>query len=234
MRSMTYVSAIAIIALIAFAFGASRWISQPPPGPTGPQVQTPVSKTHTASALDARIAVARVFGNAVFLSDVSAPSFASTDLNGDGSEDLAVVVTANPDQSAADSELRNWSVMDVRNVELPDPNAAVYTFHQKHKPIKLRKNQQVVGVIHGVGGMGWRSPDARQAFLLVNTPAAKLSLAPIADLNRHGVSLPRTTMYPVEALIATSAADTLAVYWAGAQYAGVPLKSTTELAAARE
>jgi hypothetical protein len=235
MRSMTYVSAVAILAFMAFVIGATRWVSQDPPRAGAPQVQVPVSKTLSASALDARIAVARVFGNTVFLSDVTNPKFISVDLNGDGAEDLAVAVTTNPDElGTANTDIANWSVTDVKNVELPDPNAKVYSFHQKHKRIPLQKAQALVAVIHGVGKMGWRAADASQAFLLANLPTSRLSNSGISELTRRGVSLPRTTIYPAHALVAESAGESLAVYWAGAQYAGVPIRKKSVLIASRE
>jgi hypothetical protein len=232
---MTYVSATAIIALTVFVFGASRWMTQAPPSPSGPAVEVPVSKTLSASSVDVRIAIARVFGNAIFLSDVTNPTFVSSDLNGDGAEDLAVAVTTNPDERvAANGELANWTVNDVQNVELPNAGKAIYRFHQKHHRVILRKNQTLLAVVHGVGELGWRSPEASQAFLLVNTPTEKLSHSDMLKLNREGVSLPRTTIYPTQALIAESSSQTLAVYWSGAQYAGVPVKGRSVQLASRE
>jgi len=225
MRHMFWISA----ALLSTIIGTSFW-------PVGRDVTLPVAMAGAppsanaalstlipATSLEVKAAVERVFGQDVVLFGETRPVYTSDDLNGDGVDDLAIMVTV-PAKSVANinSELANWSIQDVRKADIPTVTGKLST--AKRKPTRVHANELLLAVIHGFGERAWRSAEAKQAFLLVNAGTDRLVGMSFTQLNALGVKLPRMSANPHEALIARSGAAWLAVYWTGAQYGSVPIK----------
>jgi hypothetical protein len=112
----------------------------------------------------------------VTVPDISVePSFVVGDFNGDGSEDLAVVVKAgNGMLSEINNELANWTLEDPKQVR--EPTAAAVAQAAPSKPARAEKGDSFLAIIHGVGKKGWRNPEARQSFLLKNAAGAKMTV----------------------------------------------------------
>jgi hypothetical protein len=112
--------------------------------------------------------IARIFEGTV-QPDASQKSGALVgDFNGDGSEDIALVVKPNDGKlEEINSDVANWILLDPHNVVLPDPNKAVQKLPAPAR-VKIVAGDTLLAVIHGYGKGGWRNPDARQAFLLKN------------------------------------------------------------------
>ncbi|MFN2598532.1 MAG: hypothetical protein ABR563_15275, partial [Pyrinomonadaceae bacterium] len=92
------------------------------------------------------------------------------DFNGDGSEDLAVVVRADPAKLAdVNSELANWTPVEPQKVTLPDANAATQKLAPPPPRPQVAANEQLLAVVHGYQQEGWRNPAAQQTFLLKNS-----------------------------------------------------------------
>ena len=228
-------SASLILALVVFCFSTSRreveprTIAEAPPSAVS---ETKSKSLPLATAVDVRNTIARVFGDFVVLPDVHRPAFVSNDWNGDGSQDLAVIVNINVKGAAkTNAGLLNWSVQNVEHVELPTAGAAVYTFHQKQPPVTIKNGQRVMAIVHGTGEQGWRSPEAAQAYVLVNAPSKELSTISTIVLDEAGVALPRTTANPEQVVIGESAVGKQALYWTGGQYAAVRLRNDSLLMA---
>ncbi len=181
-----------------------------------------------ATSADVRDAVLRVFGDGVAVENVGSPIYLSADLNGDQSNDLAVMVTA---RRSLGGELENWSVQDVSTVEFPDTTKVIFVPHARPRPPQVKTGERLLAVIHGHGALGWRSREARQAYLLVNAEAERMSRADFMELKQQGVSLPRMSANPSRALMIDSGKGSFAVYWTGAQYASVKVRA--ELVARR-
>jgi hypothetical protein len=130
--------------------------------------ETPVPKLSPPTAATVRAALQRVFGDAVRLDESTAPAFLAGDFNSDQSEDLMVLVRPNPQRVAnLNSELANWTIQEPRHTWLPPAGQKVV----KLPPVsemreQVRAAEPLIAVIHGFGPQGWRSDDARQAFLL--------------------------------------------------------------------
>lgn len=112
--------------------------------------------------------VVRIFHGAVQLDASQKTPALVGDFNGDGSEDLAFVVRPTAaGLEEINSEVSNWTLVDPRQVVLPDPHSAV----QKLPPIvhvKAQMGDAFLAVIHGYGKNGWRDAAAQQTYLLRN------------------------------------------------------------------
>jgi hypothetical protein len=135
-------------------------------------------------ASEVQAALARTYKGAVAF-DEHGPLVVG-DFNGDGSEDLAVVVRASKDKLAdLNDELSNWIVADPLKVQPPDPHE--FDPHQgvqKLSPAPARPRVEagdtLVIVIHGFKESGWRNPEAMQTYLLKNVAGTDLKNEPRA------------------------------------------------------
>jgi hypothetical protein len=168
---------------------------------------------------EVRKVTARVYRDAVAIDAGHQPSYIVGDFNGDGSEDIAIVVR--PTRSKLEeinSEVANWTVEDPRQVVLPDPNKTVQRLPQAQGPVKVQPDDLLLTIIHGYKDKGWRNPEARQAYLLNNAVGASMAAAPLKDLlsaggNKNGV------MRSGDVIKQTLAGEQGFLYWTGAKYA---------------
>lgn len=185
------------------------------PSPTQPGSALP----NTAEVAQA---MSRVFDKAAHMDETRAPAFFVGDLNGDGSEDIAVAAKV-PDESLPEinSDLANWSLEDPREVPIPGTKMAEQL--TKPKPIKAAKTDSLLAIIHGVGSQGWRNPAARQTFLLRNAVGTNLLVQP-ADKAANGS--PNSKLPPLrgEVIIETINGRPGMLFWTGAKYAWFPLQ----------
>lgn len=98
-------------------------------------------------------AVKRIFKDAAVIDTSYNPSFLSGDFNGDGSQDLAVILKP-AKLDLMNQELPPWLVRQPRN------NKA------SRAPAPIEKDETFLAVIHGFGANHWRDPDATQTFVL--------------------------------------------------------------------
>jgi hypothetical protein len=148
---------------------------------TGPNASPPSAPP---KASEVQAALARTYKGAVAF-DERGPLVIG-DFNGDGSQDIAVVVRASKDKLAElNDELSNWIVADPLKVQPPDPRS--FDPHQgvqKLSPAPARPRVEagdaLVVVIHGFKESGWRNPEAMQTYLLKNVAGADLRAEPRA------------------------------------------------------
>lgn len=115
-------------------------------------------------------AVARIFDKTAVAEVSLKSSFVAGDFNGDGSEDLAVLIKPNDTQlGEINNELANWVLEDPKNVT-PRTN-------QRTAPPRAHaeKDEILLAVIHGVGTNGWRNPEAKQTYVLKNQGATNMT-----------------------------------------------------------
>jgi hypothetical protein len=143
--------------------------AQPTPAPATPQPAEINDK------------VARIFHGAVQLDASQKTPALVGDFDGDGSEDIAFAVRPTvAGLEEINSEVSNWTLVDPRQVVLPDPHSAV----QKLPPIVHVKAQQgdtFIALIHGYGKDGWRDAAAQQTYLLRNAVGSNLRVASKQD-----------------------------------------------------
>jgi len=143
---------------------------------------------------EASAALRRVFGETVSPPDAA---FAG-DFNGDGSQDLAVVVrgTKLPELN---EELANWIVQDAQ-----DATARAH----------VASGDVLLAVIHGYGAPGWRNPEARQAYLVRNAVGADMRVKHV-----EGVAASRDTpSRRFDVLLGRWPDGEAVVRWTGARY----------------
>lgn len=154
--------ALILCVLIALTFCACssskrQAVEAPPvayqPTPESTPIQlTPVSAPKSS---EVELAVKRIFKDAAVVDTNYNPNFLSGDFNGDGSQDLAVILKP--------------AKLDLMNQDLPpwlvrEPRAR----RDPRLKLKIEKDETLLAVIHGYGTNDWRDPDATQTFVLKN------------------------------------------------------------------
>jgi hypothetical protein len=168
---------------------------------------------------EVREVAARVYKDAVTIDTSHQPVYIVGDFNGDGFEDIAVVVKpAKGRLEEINSEVANWIVEDPRQVVLPDPGKTVQKLPQVPGPVKVQPDDLLLTIIHGYKKEGWRNPEARQAYLLDNAVGTSMTAAPLKDLlsaggNKNGF------MKVGDVIKQTLAGEQGFLYWTGAKYA---------------
>ena len=150
-----------ILIVLAFTLCAcsssKRTVAEaPPPAYQATPESTPVALTVPATApkdSEVQAAVKRIFKDAAVVDTNYNPNYLSGDFNGDGSEDLAVIVKP-VKLEEMNQELPPWLVRQPRS------NRAERT------RLRIDKDETLLAVIHGYGANHWRDPEATQTFVL--------------------------------------------------------------------
>ena len=171
-----------------------------------PQSTPPVQLTSIAAPKQSEVqeAVRRVFKDAAVIDTNYNPSFLSGDFNGDGSQDLAVILKP-AKLDLMNQELPPWLVRQPRNNKVA----------RAHVPIA--KDETLLAVIHGFGANHWRDPDATQTFVLKDVVGQDLKVHSLNEFvtSNSGRKLPR----PQGDLIGETVAGTPGyIYFAQATY----------------
>jgi hypothetical protein len=143
-------------------------------------------------------------------SDPADPRFITADLNGDGAQDLVAVVSPSRERlSDVNSRLANWIVQNL-GPEPPGRRPAGYA------SARVEEGDSLLAVIHGQGPDGWRSPEARQAYLLRNAVGREMQAVHAEDV-AAGSRTPSRLRGDVLTCKSSEALGFL--YWNGARYA---------------
>jgi len=202
---------VILLILIALTFCACSSSNRPaveaPPVAYQPTPEsTPIQLTPVADPkqFEVQEAVKRVFKDAAVVDTNYHPSFLSGDFNGDGSQDLAVILKP-AKLDLMNQELPPWLVRQPRN-----HTAA-------RAPAPIEKDETLLAVIHGFGANHWRDPDATQTFVLKDVVGQNLKVHSLNEFvtANSGKKLPR----PQGDLIGETVAGTAGyLYFAQATY----------------
>ena len=179
----TLVLIVLAFTLCACSSTAKRPVAEAPPPVYQPSPQsTPVSLAVNSAPKQAEVqeAIKRVFKDAAVLDTNYNPNFLAGDFNGDGSQDIAVIIKpAKLDEMNQD--LPPWLVRQPRS----NRDARVR--------IPIDKNDTLLAVIHGYGANHWRDPEATQTFVLKDVVGSDLKVASPKDFitANSGRKLPR-------------------------------------------
>ena len=188
---MKVVSPIALFAVVVllFTMGCSKNssgaipIEKPIPvssPPTTAAAATPMPKLPAPTQAEALAAFQRVFGND-FTVDPGRESFIAGDFNGDGAEDIAFLAQPAPGKlNDINSELANWIIQDADRAFIAPPGKSVVVPPKQVRP-QIQKGEEMLVIIHGFGPKGWRSPEARQAYVLKHGAGQLAGVAPSAS-----------------------------------------------------
>jgi len=204
--------ALILCFLIAFTFCACS-SSKRPPAEAAPVAYQPTPESTPAIQLtsvsapkqsEVEQAVKRIFKDAAVIDTNYNPSFLSGDFNGDGSQDLAVILKP-AKLDLMNQELPPWLVRQPRN-------------HKATRaPATIEKDETFLAVIHGYGPNHWRDPDATQTFVLKDVVGQNLKVHSLNEFvtANSGRKLPR----PQGDLIGETVAGTPGyLYYAQATY----------------
>jgi hypothetical protein len=174
-------------------------------------------KLPTPTQAEVRSAIARIYKDAVI---VDANRFVVGDFNGDGSEDVAVVVNpAMGTLAEINSEVANWILEDPQKVVLPDPHKTTQPLAPPPKPTHVDQSDTLLAVLHGYGPSGWRDPKSRQTYLLRNAVGSNLKTHPLADLLTASNSKAKLPKLRGDVISETIGEASGFLYYTGAKYA---------------
>ncbi len=176
-----------LIAACSFLSGCSSaktTMVEAPPSPVVQSYQPQQASQLPPPELNAvRDAVKRVFKDNAVIDTSRHPSFFAGDLNGDASQDVAVILRPVPEKLAElNEEFPAWI--------LRDPLAE----HEPRVPrLRVATNDALLAVIHGYGANGWRDPQATQTYLLKNVVGSGMEVQQATEVARayQGKKLPR-------------------------------------------
>jgi hypothetical protein len=217
MRTARAVLPLLAATLAGFALAAvrrhpARPIVEAPPLATLPPApsQQPVAvKGPPPTRAEAAEALHRVFRGAVGPEAGEAPL--GSDFNGDGAEDLVVVVRPATGRLAEVNEpLANWTIQDALEAQ-----------PSRTRP-PVAADERLVAVIHGYGAQGWRNPEARQSYLVRHAAGPPFEARPRSALlrNPHRAAAPRVDG---DIILTNVGGRRGFVYWTAARYAWLPL-----------
>jgi hypothetical protein len=152
-------------------------------------------------------AVTRVFKNAATIDSRHSPNFFAGDFNGDGSQDIAVILQPAKDKLAEmNQEFPPWILRDLLSAG-----------NRSAPPLQVQANDLLLAIIHGYGPSGWRDAQATQTYLLKNAVGLEVKAYPKVDFAsaNQGKKLPRL----VGDLIGENlGGKAVYLYFSGAQY----------------
>ncbi len=212
-------SLLSVLALTFCACGSTskRPVAEAPPPvyqPTPESTPIPLIAASAPKQGEVQQAIKRVFKDAAVIDTSYNPSFLAGDFNGDGSEDIAVVVKP-VKLDEMNQELPPWLVRRPRTNKV------------NPERIPIEKNDTLLAVIHGFGANHWRDPEATQTFVLKDVVGNDLKVASPKDFltANTGRKLPR----PQGDLIGETVAGTSGyLYFAQATYSWYDPKTFTD------
>lgn len=179
----TLIPCFLIVLTLCACSSSKRPAAEAPPVAYQPTPEsTPIQLTPVAAPKQSEVqeAVKRVFKDAAIIDTNYNPSFLSGDFNGDGSQDLAVILKP--------------AKLDLMNQELPpwlvrQPRTNKVT----RARVPIEKDETFLAVIHGYGANNWRDPDATQTFVLKDVVGQNLKVHSLNEFvtANSGKKLPR-------------------------------------------
>lgn len=179
----TLILIVLAFTLCACSSTAKRQVAEAPPlayQPTPESTPIPLAVTSAPKQVEVQQAVKRIFKDAAVLDTNYNPSFLTGDFNGDGSQDIAVILKP-VKLDEMNQELPPWLVRQPRT--------------NKVTPVRIPidKNDTLLAVIHGYGENHWRDPEATQTFVLKDVVGSNLKVESPKDFiaANTGRKLPR-------------------------------------------
>jgi hypothetical protein len=193
-----------------------------PPAATDPSLQpTPAEslKLPPPKPEEVREVIARVYKDAVTIEMSHPTGYIVGDFNGDGSQDIAVVVRpAKGKLEEINSEVANWIMEDPRKVVLPDPHKSVQKLPPSSGPVKAEADDILLTIIHGYKQEGWRNPEAQQAYMLYDAVGRSMTAAPVKKL-QSATGNKNEPSRSGDVIKQTLEGEPGFLYWTGAKYA---------------
>jgi hypothetical protein len=195
-------------------------LEQTAPAPSPQKQEAPPAAPPAATLDAAQGAVARVYKDAVVFNKDSRVPFVVGDFNGDGSQDIAVVVSPAKGRLAAiNSEFAGWIVTDPQRVVPPEMRGDAKVFPKRPEPVKVREGDTLLAVIHGYRKDGWRDPLSSQTFLLKNAYGGEMRVEPAGGALGGTLRREQLPALRGDVIRERLAGEDGFVYWTGSNYA---------------
>jgi hypothetical protein len=173
----------------------------------------------TSKLAEVQEAVKRVCQDTVTIETSRREPYIVGDFNGDGSQDLAVIVRpAKGALAKLNSEYANWVVEDPRRVVLPDPNKAVQRLPKTQELARVQQDDLLLLILHGYRQDGWHHPYARQTFLLRNVVGENIRAQSLNEVSKAAGGKNAPTQLPGDVIEEKLAGQEGFLYWTNAKY----------------
>ncbi|HKV38044.1 MAG TPA: hypothetical protein VJX67_02435 [Blastocatellia bacterium] len=187
----------------------------------------PTQAVRLAPATPAEVAeaVRRVYGRFLTVRDSQPSAFVTGEFNGDTSEDLAVLVKMAPEDDAylaINDEYANWTIDDPIKSVLPNPESGLNALPTVNERPLVRRNDDLIAVIHGLGPQGWRNPEARQSYLLKGVAGQALKAEPAQALVNSAKDVRTLLLKGHDVIAETVMGQPGILFWAGGAYVWIP------------
>ena len=160
----------------------------------------------------------RVFDRTLAIDPATRPAFVAGDFNGDGITDLAVAVRARSGDalSRLNAELTSWSVLDA--------TAPATDTSSRPELVQVAAGDLLLAVVHGAPDGGWRSPDARQCYLVKNAAGPGMRLRPLAGVPA-AIRMRAHRTHAGDVIVENRGRGPGLVFWTGARYTRADLEA---------
>jgi hypothetical protein len=180
-----------------------------------------VAPPHSISELQG--VTARIYKEAVIVDSSRNDNFVVGDFNGDGSQDIAVIVRPGKGMlPELNSEYANWIREDAFDVGKLAAQTHEQQPNKKRKPTVITAGDRLLAVIHGHQAAGWRNPMATQTYLVKNAVGEKLSAQTARSLLNDAANRQQLPPLRGDVIHETLAGTPGFLYWTGARYAWHP------------
>ena len=195
--------------------------SKPTVSANAATTKTEVAPPQSTSELQG--VTARIYKEAVTVDSSRHDNFVVGDFNGDGSQDIAVVVKPSKGMlPELNSEYANWIREDPSEVGKLAAHAHEQQSIKKRKPTVVTARDNLLAVIHGYQAAGWRDPKAIQTYLLKNAVGEKLSTENSESLLSDTANRQQLPRLRGDVIRETLNGTPGLLYWTGARYAWHP------------
>jgi hypothetical protein len=232
-----------IAATLAFLCGCARTAqgvldaqSAPQPATSKPEATQPAQATieqatakkaaelPAAKPDEVREAVARSCQNAVAMEGAR---YIVGDFNGDGSQDIAVVVKpVNGMLPKINSEFAVWALEDPRQVHAPDITKSIQKLPPKPKPARAVEGDILLAIIHGKGDKGWRDSVMNGVHLLKNAVGGDMTAQGLRESLRMVRNQEKPLALKGDIIKERLEGESGFLFWTGAAYAWQSLNQT--------
>jgi hypothetical protein len=191
-----------------------------PQSATNQSTRNDTAKLPLPKLTEVREALNRTYGKVVALDDSRKQNFVVGDFNGDGAQDIAMIVKPVEGMlPEINSEVANWTILDPLKLSATDLEKGLNKLPAKPMRVFVRQSEELLAVIHGYGPQGWRSAETTQAFLLKHAVGSAMQSHPKKEVLSATKIVGTLPKQDFDVISATIEKESGFLFWTGAKYA---------------